>query len=352
PLRKSLFEELFPEDSTFKEREEKTAKKLPTFEWHDAPEIDWKETMKKTPAEKTSWSVPFLSAAQSSISTLSQTKAASALRQRKSEVGVLVLRCASKTLEESDFFRLGSKGQHIEGWTSGILNVIQCRDTITLEPLGHYYLVFSSEAAALAYLDHTLRLHTLSKTHVSGVSSFPIPSKFLRPGEDIKKVLRGYSLVPGQSRLSLRLLNRPYSPKVTQLLSDGGPAAVARQKTKSEHMVLFSVDLGRITHFDIRHAISNDGRRRNLHWSLKNGGENAIFKINSDIQNTDSHDPATENRQSRRSVRGPARYILSFKDTHEARRFVREWHRRPFPVEKEHKVGAESPSMMHAEMFQ
>lgn len=184
------------------------------------------------------------------------------------------------------------------------------------------------------------------------MSPLPFPSKLLRSGEDIKQVLRGYSLAPGQSRLSLRLLNRPYSPKVAQLLSDGGPAAVARRKTKSEDMVLFSVDWGRIAHFDLRHAIANDGKRRNLPWSLKNGGENAIFKINSDLQNVDDHvDPATGNRQTRRNIRSPARYILSFKDTHEARRFVREWHRRPFPAEKEHKVGAEPPPMMNAEMF-
>jgi hypothetical protein len=229
--------------------------------------------------------------------------------------------------------------------------VIQGRDNITLEPLGHYFLVFSNEAAALAYLDHTLRLHTLSKTHGSSMSPLPFPSKYLRSGEDIKQVLRGYSLVPGQSKLSLSLINRPYSPKLAQLLNDGGPAAIARKKTKSEDMVLFSVDWGRIGHHDLRHAIFNDGKRRNLHWSLIDG-KGGILKINDNQEKEVDHtaDGSSVHRKTRH-IRSPSRYLLSFKDPHEARRFVREWHRRPFPVQKEHKVGDEPAPIMNAEIF-
>ena len=232
--------------------------------------------------------------------------------------------------------------------------VIQGRDAATLEPLGHYYLVFSSEAAASAYLDHTIKLHRLSNSYGSGVSPLSFPSKILRPGEDIKQVLRGYSLVPGQRKLSLRLLNRPYSPKIAQLLSDHGPAAVARQKTDSENLVLFSVDLARIGHYDVRHAIERDGRRRNLPWGLKDGGQNSIVRVDGEPQSANElavSGAAAADRQPRRNVRSPARYILAFKNTEEARRFVREWHRRPFPVQKEHKMGDEAPAIMNVEMF-
>ena len=34
---------------------------------------------------------------------------------------VLLLSALTKTLEESDFFRLSPRGEHIEGWTSGII---------------------------------------------------------------------------------------------------------------------------------------------------------------------------------------------------------------------------------------
>ena len=43
---------------------------------------------------------------------------------QRREASVLILNCASKTLEESDFFRLSPKGEHIEGWTSGIIKSV------------------------------------------------------------------------------------------------------------------------------------------------------------------------------------------------------------------------------------
>lgn len=140
---------------------------------------------------------------------------------------------------------------------------------------------------------------------------------------------------------------------MAQVLSDGGPAAIAGQKTGSEDMVLFSVDLGQISHYDLRHAISDDGKRRNLHWNLIDG-EGAIVKINSDVQEEDGEsieELGLARSPRKRNIRAPTRYILSFKNLHEARRFIREWHRRPFPVQKEHKVGDEPPPIMNAEMF-
>jgi hypothetical protein len=159
-------------------------------------------------------------------------------------------------------------------------------------------------------------------------------------------------MVPGQSKLSLRLINRPHSPAVAQVLSDGGPAAIARQKTNSEDMVLFSVDLGHITYWDVKNAISDDGKKRNLHWKLTEG-EGAVVKINGSQWNEedDLSDESRHSRSDRRHIRGPPKFILSFKDSHEARRFVREWHRRPFPVQKDHKLGDEPPPVINAQMF-
>lgn len=42
------------------------------------------------------------------------------MRERR-DASVLVLSNASKNLAESDFLRLSPKGEHIEGWTSGII---------------------------------------------------------------------------------------------------------------------------------------------------------------------------------------------------------------------------------------
>jgi hypothetical protein len=139
---------------------------------------------------------------------------------------------------------------------------------------------------------------------------------------------------------------------VAQILRDGGPAAIARQKTNSENMVLLSTDFGQISHFELQAAISGDGHERNLHWKFIDG-EGAIVKVNSDQQGEE--DESEESRfnglHRRRNTRSQSRYILSFKDSYEARRFVREWHRRPLPLRMEKKVSDEPPPMINAEIF-
>ena len=126
---------------------------------------------------------------------------------------------------------------------------------------------------------------------------------------------------------------------------------VATRKTASEDMVLFSADGGRINYSDLRDAISSDGKRRNLQWGLKDR-EHAIVKVNGDQHKENDHaHGATGGRTRWRTIQTPARYILSFKDSQEARRFVREWHRRPFPGQRLHKAGGEPPLIMNVEMF-
>lgn len=129
---------------------------------------------------------------------------------------------------------------------------------------------------------------------------------------------------------------------MVKVLSDGGLAAIAKQKTNSEDMVLFSVDMGPLTYWDVQHAITEDGKKRNLHWRLTEG-QGAIVKVNVRNEEDESSD--------RRYSRAPPKFILSFQDSHEARRFVREWHRRPFPVQREVKLGDEPPPTINAEMF-
>jgi hypothetical protein len=108
----SLFDELFPEERKFaKQSETKIVEKLPAFEWHDGPKIDWEATVEKASEERKNW---FHTEPTSKSHLMSR-------RTRNNHLSVLVLSGASKTLEESDFFRLGSKGEHIEGWTSGII---------------------------------------------------------------------------------------------------------------------------------------------------------------------------------------------------------------------------------------
>ncbi|RYC54227.1 hypothetical protein CHU98_g11979, partial [Xylaria longipes] len=82
--------------------------------------------------------------------------------------GMLILGAATKNLAESDFLRLGMRGKHVEGWVGGIVKVIQARNPDTLEPKGHYFILFDTHEAAVAYKDRLEQLWGLGKAYVPG----------------------------------------------------------------------------------------------------------------------------------------------------------------------------------------
>jgi hypothetical protein len=234
--------------------------------------------------------------------------------------------------------------------------VIQHRDSNTLEPLGAYFIFFSSEPAARAYLDQIIHLHKLARVNSGSLQSatLPPPPGFLRPGEDLKTALRAFSLVPGHSKLSIRLATQPLKPVFMQMLNNGGPASMAKFQSLGEGMVIFSVDVGQIRAFELKNAIQQDGKQRNLHWELAENGISALASNQQDDVKEEllgDGDSEVEREATKKLFRTPSRYILSFKDRYEARRFVREWHRRPFPIEKEISPGDETPPVVNAEIM-
>jgi hypothetical protein len=131
PTPLSLFHELFPEERQIKEKKSETDR-LPLFEWDDAPQLETRSQDQKAPAPGSK------SARESNIRSANQpikgwkepaTNFSPVFKLDEKLVGklnaknksILILRHASKTLAESDFFRVGPKGEHIEGWTNGII---------------------------------------------------------------------------------------------------------------------------------------------------------------------------------------------------------------------------------------
>lgn len=126
----SLFERLFPEESEVKRKAaERRLERLPAFKWHGDFHggISKKEKSGVKSSDNGSlqrpnpWSHQHQPVVCREVMESMSTRAPS----------VLVLSAVSKTLEESDFFRLSPKGEHIEGWTSGIL---RGSDTEAIEP--------------------------------------------------------------------------------------------------------------------------------------------------------------------------------------------------------------------------
>ncbi|KAI0843163.1 hypothetical protein F5Y06DRAFT_82105 [Hypoxylon sp. FL0890] len=277
---------------------------------------------------------------------------------------MLILSAASKHLYESDFLRLAPPGHHVEGWVGGITRVIPARDPDTLAPLGHYFILFVSETAAIAYKNEVERLWELGKTYVPGAHHkkdafrripFPPGLRTDERGKDIAAAMKGFTLVPPSQRYYLELSTSHTREKIEDL--DVRGAAFMDQlaaKAGTKHLVLVTVDGGRISVDTLRQAIEEDGVERNLPWrvtDLENGimpfGKSILKKHDRDNKNFEQSllDEAEQTRERRegdeageasivdeKKYRLYPRFIVPFTDAAEAQRFVRGWHRRQFKL--------------------
>ncbi|KAI5917709.1 hypothetical protein F4810DRAFT_695256 [Camillea tinctor] len=311
---------------------------------------------------------------------------------------MLILTAASKHLLESDFMRIGHKGKHIEDWVAGIVKVIQARDIDTLEPLGHYFILFDHPSAARAYKAEFERLWLLSKQHVPGArrhkqsakqqAAVPGSGVLTTQGEDIGSLLRAFTLVPPSQRHRLVLDERrfPSAGSTVEALDRGG-SLVERlaRRAGSRFLVLVSVEGGRISPDTLRRAIEDDGEDRHLAWRVRgheDGGgaipHDAILPFGSSIvkardvdqerhlreqgeraggvgnataatddenvddgSSSDSGNPGGTlvlDEHDRKYRRYP-RFIVPFEDAAEAHRFVRCWHRRQMTLRMDHDDG-------------
>lgn len=137
------------------------------------------------------------------------------------------------------------------------------------------------------------------------------------------------------------------------MIREGGAVEIAARQNESDSMVLFSVDKGDLYAGDILEALRVDGKRRNLQWKL-NGRDKAIRRIDvgkGEEQLRSELKADIDAGGPRRTFHTPRKYVVSFKDLQEARRFVREWHRRPFPVPDEREAKDEPPPIVNAEIL-
>ena len=248
---------------------------------------------------------------------------------------VLVLNAASRSLVESDFYRLAPQGKHLGDWAVGIARVIQARHPSTYEPLGKYYIFFHTRAAAMAYEEEVWRLHFLSRRAAQLVSSSLSSSDLSIPGPlpltptlasesaDLDAALKGYTLLPHSATLDLKLhlckdLDLPPTDKLSDMAGylssspESGPA--------QEHCsVLVSLEGCKATISALHDAIARDGEERRLPWALTSrpDGKPPIAAIA----------PGNTPKGGQQDARF-WRFIVSFAEAAEARRFVRNWHRR------------------------
>ncbi|KAI9820341.1 MAG: hypothetical protein M1827_005963 [Pycnora praestabilis] len=302
----------------------------------------------------------------------------------RQDATVLVLRNASKSLIEEDFRRIRPKGKHIEDWSVGdiikgdwiplplrsttnteFIPVIPGRHPQTLEPLGHYFLLFSHPSSARVYQDHVSRLHKISRAYTPTSISSPLspPPGYMADGEDIHELMQAYALIPPSQNLVLKIMHSPFTPSMKRIIEESGfDERLTGRDTgvREKRAVLFSVDGWRRTTSHIREAIEQDSRDRGLRWELSEGphGNEAITTVASENCTSEEETEGkqeiggdAEQGQKWVSRRGFTRWIVSFKDEMEARRFVRRWHRRPLPFPRGSAMSGEPPLFVNAEIL-
>lgn len=283
------------------------------------------------------------------------------LRQRLAAT-VLVISCASRTLSLSDFIRLSPRGEHIEGWTSGIIRVIPGRDPETLSRQSHYFLLFSTAAAAEAYRDNIRRLHTLSKKYTpTGPTSKMAPAAgLLVDGEDVGALVNAFTILPNsQKHLFGSILKKPYRPAVARMIETGGyhPLITPQADRPGGNLVLLSLDQGRMNAYELGVAIGLDGKQRNLQWRLAGGADDVVLLGSKSDPKTlleEDGEAQEEGRRAQKGSRGPPRFIVKFRDAVEAGRFVRAWHSRVLEgevLERLAKAGEEQRAQVGAEIL-
>ncbi|KAI1431444.1 hypothetical protein GGR50DRAFT_67159 [Xylaria sp. CBS 124048] len=279
---------------------------------------------------------------------------------------MLILSAVSKNLLESDFLRLGVKGKHVDGWVGGILKVIQARNPDTLEPQGHYFILFDTHEAATLYKERVEELWRLGKTHIPGAHhswshriQSPLPKGLLhtKQGEDVASLIRSFTLIQPSQRHSLEI-SRMDPAKVERLYVEGGFVDELAERTGSRFIVLVRLDGGRLTLNTLCRAIEEDGLSRNLPWRITNLNNDGILPFGKSVlkeqdrlgdpvnkqsanDDTPSQDALKKTRKWRPGrtkkehiERQYPRFLIPFTDKAEAHRFVRSWHRRELRVQK------------------
>lgn len=271
---------------------------------------------------------------------------------------------------------------------ANIVEVIRGRDKHTLAPNGEYYILFGDATAASAYLRHAHRLHEVCQafnptdpSRPAAIPPPPLPSipepRASVPASDNSpfnenpvqakptaglafphglkntsrhSAMQSYTLIPPSQRLELAQIKQPYSPLLRQILNLGGYEKLVSDRL-SEYEVLLSVAEGhQLDLSSIRHAILRDGRERGLRWCLvgRRGG-GGVREI-SGGHGSDVKEAGDEGQIEKGRKLAWKKWILSFAEGSEARRFVSMWHRREIGLNIGERPGRRVESLVDAEV--
>ncbi|KAL9946505.1 hypothetical protein D7B24_007776 [Verticillium nonalfalfae] len=287
-------------------------------------------------------------------------------RPEKDEMpAMLILSNASKHLTEADFYRIGRKGEHLQGWNTTIKKVIHLHDRNTLAPLDSYFILFTSRAAARAYQREAEQLYSRARADAAKQDLTPAP-----PADDIPP----FTLAPpSPAPLNLKLYALPPSTAARLGAFTLAKTLPAPEKSvEGAQRVVVSLQGGALPPAAFWGLVRRDGEERNLAWDVlemqpyfaqkaasssashrnsntprdktknkkKEKQEQTAAESTAETQTAEQRAagetattdaPASDEPKDKTHAKS-ARFVLSFRDVHEARRFARSWHRREFPL--------------------
>ncbi|KAL8761923.1 MAG: hypothetical protein Q9184_001992 [Pyrenodesmia sp. 2 TL-2023] len=255
---------------------------------------------------------------------------------------VLVVSRASKSLIDADFRRIAPKGCHT-GDATGPGDVLKGRDPITFQQRNHYFLLFPNTMYARTYQKHVMKLHKLAQRHTPTSLQSPLPPTVgtIIEGEDAQTFLQEYALCPPSQRIWIISMFAPFGNTVKPLVEHQGYPQLTVPASRGGRAVLLWIDGHTPTTRAVKAAIDQDGRDRALPWAIE-GSSRSVEKLSlptASPEDTEGLEPVEPGIKGRSF----ARWIVTFVDENEARRFVRAWHRRPFRLSGDAVRGADAP---------
>ncbi|SPO05989.1 uncharacterized protein DNG_08678 [Cephalotrichum gorgonifer] len=256
---------------------------------------------------------------------------------------VLVVRNGSRSTLPSDFYRIAPQGAvHLDGrgWSS--MQAVQARHTVTIEPQDKYLLHFSSLAEATAYKAELERLLAAAPPPEEAQGQQQQPPRLTLSTPDPSLV--SVELVQGLSALR-------------QVTGARVPMNVLRSGLHARNLVHVKLDGSQLTPCELRALVAADGRERNLAWKLSSSwGEDGVSvtlknepppkraapdeKGDAAAASSGGGGPDPALASERRGGGGVktresffSRFFLSFDTVHDARRFIRCWHRRKVNID-------------------
>lgn len=202
----------------------------------------------------------------------------------------------------------------------------------------------------MAYQSHVTKLHNLAQSRTPKSLHSPLTPSLgtILEGEYAHSFLQDYALCPPSQRISLTAMFAPFGNSVKPLIDHEGYPQLTIPTDRGGRAVLLWIDGQAPTTRVVRSAIDQDGRHRGLPWAIE-GGSRRIETLNlptawSDESETlDLAEPDVRGRSS-------PRWMVSFINENEARRFVRAWHRRPFHLSDD-LLRSEDEPLVNAEML-